>query len=184
MPRRLRSWYASFLPLPLIELPANVTTVFLQRKVKFPLEFDALDLATPELKEKLMPVSRKMMEVEKERRERRKVRKRTKNAPASSSKPAAPAGDVEMADASTAAATTATATTTSTEGAAADAGKGKEKEINTADLEDESVYREKEISELEALISPEIKGDVGCSVSGLYDLVGKHPSWLPHFPHH
>lgn len=139
--------------------------------MKFPLEFDALDLATPELKEKLMPVSRKMMEVEKERRERRKVRKRTKNAPASSSKPPAAAGDVEMADASTSSATTTA--TPATEATEAEAGKGKEKETNTVDLEDESVYREKEISELEALISPEIKGDVGCSVSGLYDLVGK-----------
>ena len=136
-----------------------------QRKVKFPVEFDALDLATPELKEKLMPVSRKMMEIDKERRERRNVRQRTKNAPASSSKPPAATGDVEMADAST----TSTTTTSATEGTEAEA----EKETNTADLEDESVYREKEISELEALVSSELKADVGCSVSGLYDLVGK-----------
>ena len=152
-----------------------------QRRVKFPLEFDALDLATPELKEKLMPVSRKMKEVEKERRERRKVRQRTKSAPApgSSSKPPAATGDVEMIDASTASVTTAT--TTATETTEAETGKGKEKATNTVDLEDESVYREKEISELEALISSEIKGDVGCSESGLYDLVGK-PLYvrLPH----
>ena len=152
-----------------------------QRRVKFPLEFDALDLATPELKEKLMPVSRKMKEVEKERRERRKVRQRTKNAPppGSSSKPPAATGDVEMIDASTASVTTAT--TTATETTEAEAGKGKEKATNTLDLEDESVYREKEISELEALISSEIKDDVGCSESGLYDLVGKPLSVrLPH----
>jgi ubiquitin carboxyl-terminal hydrolase 14 len=38
-------------------------------------------------------------------------------------------------------------------------------------LEEESVYREKELTELETLISPELKDDVGCSVTGLYDLV-------------
>jgi ubiquitin carboxyl-terminal hydrolase 14 len=74
----------------------------IMRKVKFPTEFDALDLATDELKGKLLPVSRRLKEVEKERAERRKVRKRTKHVAASS---AATTGstDVEMADASAAA---------------------------------------------------------------------------------
>jgi len=40
------------------------------------------------------------------------------------------------------------------------------------DLEDESVYRKKELEELEALISPDVKGDVGSSPTGLYELVG------------
>ncbi|KAG5726473.1 Ubiquitin carboxyl-terminal hydrolase 6, partial [Termitomyces sp. T112] len=72
----------------------------IMRKVKFPLEFDALDLATDDLREKLLPASRKLKEIEKERMERRKVRKRTKNAlPSASSGPAATAIDVEMEDA-------------------------------------------------------------------------------------
>lgn len=51
-------------------------------------------------------------------------------------------------------------------------GKGKEKAAAGTDLEPESVYREKEIKELEELISPDLKSDIGCSVTGLYDLVG------------
>ena len=40
------------------------------------------------------------------------------------------------------------------------------------DLDDESVYRKKELDELEALISPDVKADVGASPTGLYELVG------------
>jgi len=155
----------------------------IMRKVKFPTEFDALDLATDELKGRLLPVSRRLKEMEKERGERRKVRKRTKNVAASSASAAtaaAPSADVEMADASAAAGAggsgNATAaveamTATSTESTGVDRGKGKEKEKAGGELEEESVYREKELTELETLISPELKDDVGCSVTGLYDLV-------------
>ena len=66
----------------------------IMRKVKFPTEFDAIDLVTDELREKLLPVSRKLKAVDKERAERRKVRKRTKVAKEKKD------GDVEMADAS------------------------------------------------------------------------------------
>ena len=40
--------------------------MYVQRKVKFPSEFDALDLVTDDLKTKLSPVSRKLKEYEKE----------------------------------------------------------------------------------------------------------------------
>ena len=40
------------------------------------------------------------------------------------------------------------------------------------DLEDESVYRKKELEELEGLISPDVKADIGASPTGLYELVG------------
>ncbi|KAF8999843.1 hypothetical protein BDQ17DRAFT_1391450 [Cyathus striatus] len=58
-----------------------------------------------------------------------------------------PSGDVEMAD--------AVAPAAKVEG----------------ELDDENVYREKEINELEALVDSELKADIGCSVTGLYDLV-------------
>jgi len=144
----------------------------IMRKVKFPLEFDALDVVSDELKSKLMPVSRRLKEVEKERQERRKVRKRTKiAAPAST--------DVEMADASASAAapagessgSTSVATATTAQGGEAGESKGKEKEKVDGELDEESAYREKEVKELEALLSPELQNDVGCSVSGLYDLI-------------
>lgn len=126
--------------------------------MKFPLEFDALDLATDDLKTKLLPVSRRLKELEKERGERRKVRKRTKAAApaASSSTPATvpsgeAGGDVTMGDETTA----------------------ESKPAAGGELEDESVYRAKEIAELEALLSDDVKKDIGSSGSGLYDLVGE-----------
>ncbi|KAF9468278.1 hypothetical protein BDZ94DRAFT_1183855 [Collybia nuda] len=128
----------------------------IMRKVKFPLEFDALDLATEDLKTKLLPVSRRLKEVEKERAERRKVRKRTKvaaPAPSNSTPAAAPAGevggDVTMGD------ETVPETKTTAGG----------------ELEAESVYRAKELAELEGLLSDDVRKDIGCSGSGLYDLV-------------
>ena len=86
--------------------------------------------------------------------ERRKIRKKTKvveQPKASGSSSATPApeasadagGDVEMADAD----------------------KGGE-------LEPESVYHAKEVQELDALLDPELKRDVGSSPAGLYELVG------------
>lgn len=123
-----------------------------QRKVKFATEFDALDIVTPELKDKLTPVSRRLKEIEKERFERRKVRKRTKN-PTPASAPAPPPAAESSMNVDEPAAPSA-----------------------TDELEDESVYRTRELSELEALVDPELKTDFGCSVTGLYDLVGEfHP---------
>ncbi|KAF8154183.1 hypothetical protein B0H34DRAFT_677029 [Crassisporium funariophilum] len=143
----------------------------IMRRVKFPLEFDALELATDELREKLLPASRKLKEIEKGRGERRKVRKRTKaaaSAPAGSSTSAsattttaataALGGDVEMTDVSQAGG----------EGAGAE---GEGKKVEGGELEDERVYREREARELRALVHEDVGSDVGCSVTGLYDLV-------------
>ncbi|KNZ75560.1 Ubiquitin carboxyl-terminal hydrolase 6 [Termitomyces sp. J132] len=135
----------------------------IMRKVKFPLEFDALDLATDDLREKLLPASRKLKEIEKERMERRKVRKRTKNAlPSASSGPAATTIDVEMEDATA---------VVPIGGPTSDAVVEQGKTIAGGELEDESVYRTKEKEELDPLISEDVKRDVGASISGLYDLV-------------
>jgi ubiquitin carboxyl-terminal hydrolase 14 len=140
-----------------------------QRKVKFPTEFDALDLATDELREKLLPVSRRLKEVEKERSERRKVRKRTKGAPSGSAITSATTAttatvDVEMGDTSGVMPVDASVPAGGVE--------EKGKPLAGGELEDESVYRTQELAELEALVSEDVRGDVGCSVSGLYDLVG------------
>lgn len=120
-----------------------------QRKVRFTTEFDASDIVSPELKDKLNPVSRRLKEIEKERSERRKVRKRTKNAPRASAPAPPPAAE--------------SSTNVDEPPAPSTAG----------ELEDESVYRARELSELEALVHPELKADFGCSVTGLYDLVGE-----------
>lgn len=81
-----------------------------------------------------------------------------------------------MADASAGPSTSAevAAPTSATANGAEIAGEDKGKKVDGGELEEESVYREKELSELESLISPDLKEDIGCSVSGLYDLVGKY----------
>jgi ubiquitin carboxyl-terminal hydrolase 14 len=132
----------------------------MQRKVKFPNEFDALDIVTDELREKMQPISRKRIEIEKARDERHKVRKRTRVAVPAAQPPgsnagsgteanpvAASSGDVEMS-----------------EPAAEQPAAGDE-------LQPEEWYREREKTELEALIDPSIKADIGASQTGLYDLV-------------
>lgn len=150
--------------------------VQIQRRVKFPHEFDALDLTTDDLKAKLLPASRKVKEVEKERGERRKVRKRTKaaggtsssSAAASAGGPAGRSGDVEMSDATIA---TTTATPSNDEDTTTKEDKGKEPVLG-GDLEDEGIYRAREAAEFEALVDSSLKTDVGCSTTGLYELVG------------
>ena len=91
------------------------------------------------------------MEIEKDRMERRKVRKRVKNK-ASTSQTAAPPDSTSTA-----------------EEAVMDIDKKPEE---GGDIENESVYRKKELEELEGLISPDVKADVGASPTGLYELVG------------
>ncbi|CAL1698264.1 unnamed protein product [Somion occarium] len=128
----------------------------IMRKVKFPLEFDAVEIVTDDLKEKLLPISRRLKEIEKDRLERRKVRKRTKVAAGQPKKDR----DVEMTDASGAAS-----------GSTANAHSSENQEVAGGELQDESVYREKELKELEALVHADFLADVGSSVSGLYELV-------------
>ncbi|OSD06674.1 cysteine proteinase [Trametes coccinea BRFM310] len=137
----------------------------IMRRVKFPTEYDALEIATPELREKLLPVSRKLKEVEKERAERRKVRKRTKAAKPIKDKE----GDVQMADASAPEAGSSSGAAGAP--AASAEGEDKGKAVMHVELEDEHVYREREGKELEALIHPDIKADVGASTTGQYELV-------------
>jgi ubiquitin carboxyl-terminal hydrolase 14 len=131
----------------------------MQRKVKFPNEFDALDIVTDELRTKMQPVARKRIEIEKARDERRKVRKRTRAAvpttqPASTNARSATeadpgGGDVEMTE------------PVAEQSAASD------------ELQPEEWYRDREKIELEALTDSSIKADVGASQTGLYDLVGE-----------
>ena len=127
--------------------------------MKFPNEFDALDIVTDELREKFQPVARKRIEIEKARDERRKVRKRTKVAvpvvqtpgtagSGTEANAGASGGDVEMTE------------------PPAEQPAGEE-------LQPEEWYREGEKTELEALIDPSIAADVGASQTGLYDLVGE-----------
>ncbi|KAE9403389.1 cysteine proteinase [Gymnopus androsaceus JB14] len=131
----------------------------IMRKVKFPTTYDAVDLTSPELKEKLIPASRRLQEIEKERAERRKVRKRTKNASAT---PAAgmSSSAAEPVDAPAAA-----------ESSTGPSAEGESEPLKGGALEDEDIYREREKKELEALVHPDLRADVGASTTGLYELV-------------
>ncbi|XP_006455692.1 hypothetical protein AGABI2DRAFT_195095 [Agaricus bisporus var. bisporus H97] len=136
----------------------------IMRKVKFPTELDAVDFATEELQAKILPASRKLKEVEKERFERRKIRKRTKN--------------VTTSKAATSSTVEATTTAPGPDGdvAMADAGPSSAEQVKgkatvEGELEDESVYRGREEKELAELADPDLKKDIGASQTGLYDLV-------------
>lgn len=111
-----------------------------------------------------MPASRKLKEIEKDRGERRKVRKRTKQAvdvaPATagpSSTTPATTGDIEMTDAAPAVSSEASAVSEATQ---------------TSEPEDELSLRSKEAAELAQLVNEDLKKDIGCSTTGLYELVG------------
>lgn len=107
------------------------------RKVKFPLELDASDFATADLQKRLLPVSRKMTEISKEREERTKVRRRVKSRDTGAS-------DVD-----------------------------KPRQEGTAlSPDEERALREKERAEIDALVDADLRNDVGCNPSGLYELAG------------
>ena len=127
-----------------------------------------------DLRARMLPASRKLKEFEKERAERRKVRKRIKLAPTESAPAQKTGGSAEMADASAPSggtSSTATAAAVVTETESTDKGKGKA--VAEGELEEESVYRDREAAELASLVDASLKVDIGCSESGLYDLIGK-----------
>jgi len=132
----------------------------IMRKVKFPNEFDTLDIVTDELRKKMQPVARKRIEIEKARDERRKVRKRTRAAVPAAQPSSTNAGSATGANAET----SGGGDVEMTEPAA-------EQSTVVDELQPEEWYREREKTELEALIDPSIKADVGASQTGLYDLV-------------
>ncbi|KAI0920598.1 hypothetical protein AcV5_010293 [Taiwanofungus camphoratus] len=135
----------------------------IMRRVKFPTDFDALEIVTDDLKEKLLPVSTKFKILESERLERRKVRKRTKAPKPSSSN----AMDIDAADPST----SSNGPSAQAEGQSTSEGEGHSKTAAGEELEEESVYREREAKELDALVHPDLKTDIGCSTTGQYELI-------------
>ncbi len=134
----------------------------MQRKVKFPNEFDALEIVTDGLRKKMQPVARKRIEIEKARDERRKVRKRTRVAVPAAQPPSSSAESGTEADAVAAGGGDVEMSEPAVEQSAAE-----------GELQPEEWYREREKTEVEALMDPSIKADVGASQTGLYDLVGE-----------
>jgi ubiquitin carboxyl-terminal hydrolase 14 len=137
--------------------------------VKFPNEFDALGIATDELREKMRAITSRRAEIEKARDERRKVRKRSRAAV-----PAAQTPGVNVPGSATEANVEAPA---SSGDVAMDEGTNEPGPEQSSDVElrPEEWYREQETTELSALVDPSIKSDIGASQTGLYDLVGELP---------
>ncbi|KAN0141942.1 hypothetical protein V8E53_000404 [Lactarius tabidus] len=137
----------------------------IMRKVKFPNEFDALGIATDELREKMRAITSRRAEIEKARDERRKVRKRSRAAV-----PAAQTPGVNAPGSATEANVEAPA---SSGDVAMDEGTNEPGPEQPSDVElrPEEWYREQETTELSALVDPSIKSDIGASQTGLYDLV-------------
>jgi ubiquitin carboxyl-terminal hydrolase 14 len=114
-----------------------------------------LDLVTPELKEKLLPLNTKLKTFEKQREERRKVRRKTK----------AEAKNDAVAGAQAQGPSTSSEADVAMES-------GSSLEPVPAAIEDEPSTREREVEELTGLIHPDLAVDVGCSLHGLYELCG------------
>ena len=139
-----------------------------QRKVKFPFEFDVLDLVTDDLKQKLLPVNTRIKEIEKERDERRKVRKRTKktqtNVPFDRlGGPAPPASPEIVVGGNSSVEADVVADEMEVDNIVA---------ISTDDEVDEGAIRKREEEELMGLVHPDLRADVGANFTGLYELVG------------
>lgn len=117
---------------------------------------DVLDLVTPELKAKIVPLNTQLKDFEKERDERRKVRRKTKAkakedaavAAVATQAPASTSGDVEMGSAPSA-------------------------EPVAGVIEDEATARKREVEVLTSLVDPSLAADVGSSPHGLYELCGE-----------
>lgn len=152
-----------------------------QRKVKFPFDLDVIDLVTPELKAKMLPLSEKLKEIEKERDERRKTRRKTK-AKAQEDAAVAAVTSSQTSMTGTAPAVSPTVAVGGNTGpevvkddSAGPSGSSVPPPL-PGTLEDESVVRARELEVLKSLVHPELENDVGCSHHGLYELVGTSQS--------
>jgi len=152
------------------------------RRVKFPLEFDALQLATDELKQKIQPLNTRLKEIRRERANRDRVRNSDDSDSSACWAPDATDPDRFHADLSRAPTNSQISNVLGglishamrSESGTASLMLSVDPSImlrSSGPLEKESVYREREDQELKALVDPDIKADVGCSVSGLYDLI-------------
>lgn len=122
----------------------------IMRRVKFEYELDVLDLLSDDLRQRIRPVNERYRAISKDRRDRANVRKRTKQHI-----------DDEVREAKKARQEIDASSSLRTE----------ESSIKESE-ESEPALRRKEREELESLVDPELKNDVGANVTGIYELVG------------
>lgn len=135
---------------------------YIQHAVDFPPEFNALDLVTDELRTKLASINRRLNEIKTERSRRFEERTRTKGFGKLAARFTESIGQAIQQ---------AFASGSGFAGIYESDGLQAIKEEQEADAE-EIRYRDEEKLLLEGLVDQELKNNVGCSESGLYDLVG------------
>jgi ubiquitin carboxyl-terminal hydrolase 14 len=160
-------------------LPAYLTTHFVRfywrrdinkktkimRKVKFPFDLDVTPFLSDQLKAKVLPAKQKIISIEKERDERMKIRRKVKSRKDDA---VAQGGSSDaMAVDSSAEASTATASNDAAAATTATPQVG----VALSDAE-ELELREKEKKEADEAIDGDLKNDIGCNPSALYELVG------------
>lgn len=179
-------------------LPAYLTTHFVRfywrreigkktkimRKVRFPFELDVTDFLSDGLKEKTLKYREKVHEIGKEREERARVRRRAKAKRDESAKASDAASSTQPGEAGTHTsagqeapkpADAMAVDTTEERIAGGDAGNAGASSTTLGAVvseEEELKLREKESAELESVLHPDLKADVGCNPSALYELVG------------
>lgn len=124
-------------------------------QVKFPFEMDVSDILTPELQKKIRPANDRFKEIQKARHERAVIRKKSRRA-----------AD-EQVKSSTSTTTGSVAASTSTE---MDVDPNAPVTETTAAVEPS--IRVKEKQELEGLLDPSLKADIGSNATGMYELIG------------
>ncbi|KAK0534192.1 deubiquitinating enzyme [Tilletia horrida] len=168
-------------------LPSYLTTHFVRffwrrdinkktkimRKVKFPFELDTTPFLTEDLQSKVRATTTKIRAFEKERDERAKIRRKAKKKQENASKVEASAGADDKAEAQPA---DADGTKKDAAAAADDAMKVDEPsgpQLGAALTDEEELeLRKKEVTEVQAVVDPELAADVGANTSALYELVG------------
>ncbi|PWN36846.1 cysteine proteinase [Meira miltonrushii] len=146
----------------------------IMRKVKFPFDLDVTQFLSDDLKSKVLPAKNKINEISKEREERAKIRRKVR-----AKKEEALPGSSAQAGAATTGTASADAPRPADPMAVDPSGDDVMKSASDAPKlgaalseEEEMRLREKESKEAQEAIHPSLREDVGCNVSGLYELVG------------
>jgi ubiquitin carboxyl-terminal hydrolase 14 len=180
-------------------MPAYLTTHFVRfywrrdinkktkimRKVKFPFDLDVTPFLTDDLKAKVLPAKDKIISISKERDERMKIRRKVKARKDNALTATDAARDADPkkvetsttggldaprpADAMAVDTTTESLATTSSSSTAASA---VQQPGGALTDEEELQLRVKERAEAEAAVHEDLRRDIGCNSSGLYELVG------------
>ena len=146
----------------------------IMRKVKFPFDLDVTQFLSDDLKTKILPAKNKINEISKEREERAKIRRKVR----AKKEEALPGSSTQTGSATTGTAS-ADAPRPSDPMAVDPSGDDVMKSASDAPKlgaalseEEELQLREKETKQAQEAIHPSLREDVGCNVSGLYELVG------------